>query len=167
MTIAALTASHRVPGPTFADVRAELLRTAAERAAVDPLAVRKGNMTEGQAAERQQILQAMAADIDRICARAGTGTEQHRFPWAARRRELQAELDRRRRDYPPKVRAGDFDQATADRRILQLRAALAIYEDGWDWPPNPQDPRRWIDQFRDVAAAIDAEAPEAQRALGL
>lgn len=167
MSITQLTASHRVPGPTFAQVREELLATARDRTRFDPELVRKGNLTQGQARERQDILQAMIADIERICTRAATCTEQHAFPWAARRRELQQELAARKRTFPHRVRGGDMDQATADRRVLALRAMLAVYEEGWDWPPNPKDPRRPLDQFRDVTAAIEANRPEAQKALAI
>lgn len=167
MSIAQLTASHRVPGPTFAQVHAELQQLARDRARFDPELVRKGNLTQGQARDRMEIVRAMMADIDRICSRAGTCTEQHSFPWAARRRELQQELHARRRTFAQRIRAGDMDQATADRRNLALQAMLAVYEEGWDWPPNPKDPRRPLDQFRDVTAAIEANHPEAQKALAI
>lgn len=165
--IADITASNRVPGPTYAEVRDELDAAAADRARFDPQRVRKGNMTEEQAEWRRRILGAMYDDIGRIIERTGTCTENHNFTWADRRAELLREIAFRRHEFPRRVRAGDLDQATADLRFLRLQAALAIYDDGFDFPINPQDKRPRHEQWRPAQAAIGAEAAAVRARLAM
>lgn len=179
MTAAETEILARFPGVTFAIAAAELAREGDARRRVDENKIATGRMSQGEADERQRILAAIAADLERIRAfwprlpHQGEGPEpQHVYTWRDRDRTLLLELDQRRRFYPEWTAAGRLAQADADRRVKILEAIHALYEEGLDWPADPEiraaltygimqrrDPH-WIDctAFQDPAHPEEARS---------
>lgn len=135
----------RFPGVTFAAAAAELTREQDARRTVDAARIEKGRLSPAEAEERQRILAAIGADLERIRAfwphlpHQGEGPEpQHGYTWRERDRAIAAELAMRRRLYPEWIAGGRLTQADSDRRIKILEAIHALYEDGLDWPADPE-----------------------------
>lgn len=116
----------RFPGVTFATARAALAREAEARLVADAEKIAKGRSSQAEAAERQQILAALAEDLDRVraawpslpTATNGAPPPRHNYTWRERDRTLLAL--RTAEDSP------------------ELAAIHALYEDGLDWPADPE-----------------------------
>lgn len=176
----------RFPGITWAAIRAELAREAAQRRSVYPGWCAKGNLTQAEADWQIAAIDAIAADALRFERAFAARTNPlefapgHTLSWADRRKVLLRELDYRSHLYPGWIRKGNLAAADADRQCACLQAMLALYEDGMDWipangtPPAYGEAHPTADQsasrheWQAVAAGITARLhPPAQEQMAL
>ena len=167
--------SHRHPGVTLAQVRAELAREAALRRRVYPDRVAKGNMTSAEAEHEQAVLAAIAADVERMVAAADPyaappGASAPAFTWRQRVQALQRELGLRRRMYPQWTDRGRMTADEGARQLAALEALLDRYLDGYAWLPANGLPPPWWGregiEARDARLEAHAYLVERHAALG-
>lgn len=157
------------PGVTYAAIRAELQREAAQRARLYPKRVEAGRLTPAEAAREQALIAALLADVTRMASYAAPDAQnvtwllepQLQYPdcpeearsavsmgWKDRRHCLHRELDLRRSFYPQWIAEGRMTQPDADRQTEALDCLLARYDEGWGWPtPDHVHPTRRADFF--------------------
>lgn len=135
----------RFPGVTFAAIAAALTRAAGWQAEADRRAVAKGNLTERDAAFDRALAAAWQEDLTRMeAAYAQLGhisavpAAAHAISWRHRTAGLTGKLAGLATTLPQLIARGSLLAAEAAQLTRCFEAMLAFYEDGLDWPHDPQ-----------------------------
>lgn len=134
---------HRFPGLTFAMIAAELAREAQARIKTHALALERGRMTQADVAREAALVAAWQEDCRRM-AQLQPGQDpaaapaRHGLTWRARVQGLERELALRARYYPGWIEQGRMTQTESQHQLRCLQAMLAFYQDGLDWPEDPE-----------------------------
>ena len=116
--------AHFHHAPSFAALRAELVREAEARRRTYPGQIDKGRMTAQDAAWQHGVLAAIVQDLAAVIAVAVPALPPSPYSWADKRSALTRELDQRRRFYPGWIAKGRLDegQAASSRYTAARRA---------------------------------------------
>lgn len=134
---------HRFPGLTFAAIAAELAREAQLRIKAHARALERGRMSQADVAREAALVAAWQEDCRRM-AQLQPGQDpsatppRHGLTWRARVQGLERELALRDRHYPDWIQAGRMTAAEGQHQRRCLQAMLAFYQDGLDWPEDPE-----------------------------
>lgn len=165
---------HRFPRLTLGAIAAELQREAALRGTFYPAQVERGRMTRADADYGLALAQAWIADMARIAtalaplaqgrpALRPSADPGHTLTWRQRHTGLMEELALRARVYAREIDRGRLTRADAAHRTACLAACLAFYDDGLDWP---EDPQARAALFHEITARLTADAGEPEFAMG-
>ena len=155
--------AHFHHAPSFAALRAELVREAEARRRTYPGQIDKGRMTAQDAAWQHGVLAAIVQDLAAVIAVAVPALPPSPYSWADKRSALTRELDQRRRFYPGWIAKGRLDEGQAASQIAALVAMLALYNDGLRWLPAPgSTAEQRADQWRETMAALAQQSAPQQ-----
>lgn len=138
---------HRHPGITFAAIAAEIARELEIRAPFYQRQVDRGRMTRREASFGLDVAAAWAQDCERLRVAMAPNAQgrpalppappAHGLRWRDRVAGLQRELAHRAEIYPREIERRRLTAADAAHRTSCLEALLTFYDDGLDWPDEP------------------------------